>query len=100
MIEATENTFRQIIKTQGTCLVNFTASWCAPCHSMQPALRQLEQTTQIVVVAVDVQRCPNLASSFNVKSVPTLVLMGPDGEVRRQVGSQNLSSLQSFVGAP
>lgn len=97
MIEATESTFDQILKTQGTCLLDFSASRCVPCQSMVPVLRQLEQTSKICVVKVDIERCKDLTAKYGIKSVPTLVFMRDGREVRRVVGAQRLARLQLLI---
>ncbi len=99
MIEATESTFRQILKTHPTCLVDFSASWCAPCHQMAPILRQLEQSSKITVIKVDVERCPNLAKEFDIQAVPTFVFFKKGLGDRREQGVRRLAELQILVSS-
>lgn len=94
MIEATEATFDQLVKTAGTALVEFSASWCGPCQAMRKTLQGFNSVT---VLMVDVNRCPNLTRQFSVSSVPTLILLRGGKEARRHVGMMNMVSLQSFV---
>lgn len=94
MIEATESTFDDLIKTAGTALVEFSASWCGPCHLMRKTLKDFAAAQ---VIMVDVDRCPILSRRFAVASVPTLVLLKGGKEVRRHVGLMNLQGLQAFV---
>jgi len=94
MIEATEPTFDQLVKTSGTVLVEFSASWCGPCQTMRKVLAEF---TSVDVLVVDVNRCPNLTKRFAVSSVPTLILLRNGSEAKRHVGTMNLTMLQSFI---
>lgn len=69
----------------GAVLVQFTARWCMPCRMLEPVLQQLAQSFagRVRVMSVDTDRQPELAQRFEVRTVPTLLLMR-DGEVVRR----------------
>jgi thioredoxin 1 len=74
----------------GVTLVDFTAAWCAPCRVLGLVLDALvdDYAGRARFVAVDVDREPALAQRFNVRSMPTLVLLRDGHEVGRVVGSR------------
>lgn len=74
----------------GTYLLDFTAKWCGPCKVMNPVLDKLadEYKGRVDIVAIDVDEEPALAQRFDVRSMPTFVVMRDGREVGRVVGSR------------
>jgi thioredoxin 1 len=64
----------------------FSASWCGPCRTLGPIMNEVSQ--QIPVQKVDVDSEFELASQYNVRNVPTVVLLDSGQEVKRFVGVQ------------
>ena len=58
-------------------LVDFWAEWCGPCKAIAPALDELsgELAGKLKIVKVDVDSNPELAGQYNVRSIPTLLLI-------------------------
>lgn len=77
-------------KLSGITLIDFTAKWCGPCRIMDPVLASLatEYAGRVRVVAVDVDDDQLTAQQFNVRSMPTFVLLRDGREVGRVVGSR------------
>jgi thioredoxin 1 len=74
----------------GVTLIDFTAKWCGPCRAMEPALASIEKeyAARVRIVAIDVDEEQALAQQFNVRSMPTFVVMRDGTEVGRVVGSR------------
>ena len=64
----------------------FSASWCGPCRALGPIMNQV--SSEVPVQKVDVDSEYELAQKFNVRNIPTVVLVNGDSEVKRFVGVQ------------
>ena len=87
VLTLTEQNFQQ--KTKGKLvLVDFWATWCAPCRMMAPVLNDVasELNGNSHVGKVDIQQYQSLANQFKVRSIPTLILLKNGKEVNRFVG--------------
>lgn len=67
-------------------LVDFFATWCGPCKRLAPVFDEVAQEVagKAYVYKVDIDQSPDLAASFRVNSVPTLILF-EDGAVKNKV---------------
>jgi thioredoxin 1 len=71
-------------------LIDFTAKWCGPCRVMKPTLESVatEYAGRLEITHVDVDEEPVVAQQYNVRSMPTYVLVRDGREVGRFVGSR------------
>lgn len=65
----------------------FSATWCGPCKILAPTMQQLS-SEGMTVRKIDIDQDPNTPSQYNVRSVPTVILLQNGKEVSRQVGAQ------------
>ena len=80
----------EVLKSDKPVLVDFWASWCGPCRMLSPVISELaeEYEGRVKVGKVNVDEEPELASKFDVMSIPTLLVF-EDGElVNRAVGAR------------
>lgn len=81
------------------CIIDFYATWCAPCKMLAPSLEEINQEYkgQIYVYKVDVDKSPELAALFGVRSVPTLLWIPLEGKPSISRGALPKSQLVSIV---
>lgn len=92
MIELTQDTFEEYVKSQDVVLVDYWASWCEPCKAMNPILKSINEEV-IPVAKVDVDKEMNLAKAEGIRSMPTLILYKNGVEVKRVIGARSKNGL-------
>lgn len=76
----------------------FSATWCGPCQRTKPAFNDFKESTKDVeAVLVDVDEQAHLAEKYNVRAVPTFVLLNNEVEVARMSGGATVEKIKSFV---
>lgn len=79
-------------------VVDFYADWCGPCKALAPMLETFaSEQDKVAVAKVDIEKSPELAAKFGVRSIPTLVLMKDGAEANRLVGGPPKAMLQEFA---
>jgi thioredoxin len=76
-------------------ILYFSAAWCGPCKQFGPVMEQVGQSVR--VEKVDVDKLPDLAQAYNVRSVPTVVILKDGREVNRFVGVKPQSLILESV---
>ncbi len=96
----TEDHFESTIKT-GATLVDFYADWCGPCRMITPHLESLakELQGQVTIVKIDVDHAQRVASTYQVTSIPTLILFHNGKETGRIVGVRDAKAIKEFIQA-
>ena len=75
----------------------FTADWCGPCKKVRPIVEQINQDSHIKFKLIDVDSEMDLVRQFEIKSVPTFILL-KDGEiVKRITGAKTKDELLEFL---
>lgn len=81
-------------------LVNFFTSWCGTCNVLKPELEKFSATLPhfYPIVDVNLERDSHIISSFQIKTMPTLILFKEGKEIWRHVGLINANQLTREIG--
>ncbi len=98
-VNLTKDTFEQTILDNDIVLVDFWAEWCGPCRSFAPTFEKVsEQRDDIVFAKVDTEAEQELASHFQIRSIPTLMAFREKIGVFSQPGALPEDALVDLIG--
>ena len=82
------SSFNDLINSNPLVLVDFHATWCGPCKMLAPILIQAKEVLQdaVKIIKIDVDKNPAMASKYEVRGVPTMILFKNGQPVWRQSG--------------
>ncbi|MEC8380983.1 MAG: thioredoxin [Myxococcota bacterium] len=94
------NTFNErVLQSNTPIVVDFWAAWCPPCKKITPMLEQasVDYEGRLQIVKVDCDQDQKLASEYNIRNIPALILFNNGKEVKRRGGVLNRSTFDDFV---
>ena len=91
--------FKKILSDNKPVLLDFYADWCGPCKMMAPVLTQLKEKMgdRLRILKIDVDKNQSLAAQYQVRGVPTLVLMQHQNVVWKQSGVIDINTLEQTI---
>ena len=96
--QMTEQNFEGIVASNDIVLIDFWAAWCGPCRSFAPTYEKVaEKHPDIVFAKVDTEAEQGLAASFNIMSIPTLMIMRENVVLFSQAGALPESALDDLI---
>lgn len=98
IVVLTDANFAQETK-KGIILIDFWAEWCMPCKIIAPTLNELanEMEGKVKIGKLNIDHHPNPAGKFQVRSIPTLILLKNGVEVNRIIGVKPKAILQKEI---
>jgi len=96
-VEANDQNFAEIVASGTPTLVDFWAEWCGPCKMMNGPLDELagENSGKLTVAKLNVDDNQQTAMSFEVMSIPTMIIFQDGVEKKRLVGARSKAQLQN-----
>jgi thioredoxin 1 len=93
-----DETFSSTI-SKGVVLVDFYADWCGPCKMLTPILDSLAENfkDKVSFVKLDVDSSPKTTNSFQITSVPTLILFKDGKEIERFIGLKDFETFRKNI---
>ena len=91
--------FNEIINSSKPTLVDFYADWCGPCKAQSPILKEVfhEASDRVRIIKIDVDKNNLVASKYQIRGVPTLILFKNGQPVWRQSGVANKQQLMNLI---
>lgn len=80
--------FDTIISSEKPVLIDFFATWCGPCKMLSPVLKEVKDSLgeRISILKIDVDKNQQIASKYQVRGVPTMILFQDGKQLWRQSG--------------
>lgn len=95
----TDNFETEVVNSDKPVLIDFWAPWCGPCRMVSPIVDELEnELDNVKVVKINVDDAPDLASKFNVMSIPTLAVVKDGAVTATAVGARPKQDLRDILG--
>lgn len=100
IINVTDSTFESLVLQSDTpALVDFWASWCAPCRAIAPIVDEMAQeyAGKLRVVKVNVDDNPGTPGKYGVRGIPTLILFKGGKVVDQLVGAVPRNQIKELI---
>ena len=93
------NWLSEVEQSEQPVLVDFSATWCAPCRAIAPTIDALaeEFRGRVKVGTIDVDAEPEIAERYHVRAMPTLLILGRGKVLDQRLGAAPPEVLRAFV---
>lgn len=93
----TKENIEKIKRQEQPIIIDFHASWCAPCKQLSPIFKELSNEITIDFYEIDIDKEQELAQHFNIMSVPTIIILKKGQEMLRINGVQSKDILKNKI---
>jgi thioredoxin 1 len=78
-------------------IIKFEASWCQPCKMLSKVINDVKDQITIEIEAVDIDQDNELTKQYQIRGVPTLVMVDGEKEIKRVSGVLTSANLLKFI---
>ena len=100
VVTLSDGSFKQeVLESQEPVLVDFWATWCAPCRAIAPTIEELATTYKgkVKVAKVNVEDMQETAEQYGIRSIPTLLMFKGGRVVEQIVGAVPKAKLEAAI---
>ena len=97
-VEITQQNFKQVVEKEGIVLIDWWAAWCGPCKMFAPTYEKVAgKHPDVTFGKVDTEAQPELAGSFDIRSIPTLMILRDKVLLFSQAGALPEAALEDLI---
>ena len=86
------------IPQNGLVIIDFWAEWCVACKRLEPQIETIAtELESIAFFKADCDAQPQLCSDFNIRNLPTILLLKDGVELERKIGSEQCRNLKQWI---
>jgi thioredoxin 1 len=100
VIEFTDDSFEsEVVKSDKPTLVDFWATWCAPCRAIAPLVEQLSEAYagKVKFGKLDIDSNPRIPTQYEIRSIPTLLLFKEGRVIGQIVGAVPKAKIEDLL---
>lgn len=89
--------FKKEVLEKDFVVVDFYADWCGPCRMILPFLEEIQAETGVDIVKINIDEAPDIATEYEVMSIPTLIIFKKGEKVGMNVGAASKARLTDWI---
>jgi thioredoxin 1 len=97
-VEVTEQSFKELVERDGIVLLDWWAAWCGPCRAFAPTYERVAaRHPDLVFGKIDTEQEQRLAAAFDIRSIPTLMILRDQVMLYAEAGALPEAALEEII---